>query len=177
MLAWLFARTMFWPTFLWNALLGRVLKIRNWWDRVDDVVVLGAMPLRSDVPGLAAAGVRGVVNTCQEYAGPQKEYTTAGIEQLRIPTTDFTPPSLNDVEKAVAFMNRFTSQGKSVYVHCKAGRARSATVVICWLIANRGLTPEAAQQLLLEKRPHVHRRLFERQVVKDFAAKHRVNHV
>ena len=177
MMRWLFARTMYWPTFAWNVLLGRVLKVRHWWDRVDDCVILGAVPFRSDVPKLAAAGVRGVVNTCEEYAGPLREYAAAGIEQLYIPTTDFMPPSLDDVEKAVAFMNRFTSQGETVYVHCKAGRARSATVVLCWLVANRGLTPVAAQQLLLAKRPHVHRRLCERQVVQEFAAKHFLPHV
>lgn len=161
---------MFWPTLIWNVLLGRVLGVRNWWDRVDDCVILGAMPFRRDVPHLADAGVRGVVNTCQEYAGPVAEYAAAGIEQLRIPTTDFTPPTLADVQRAVAFVQQFAARGETVYVHCKAGRARSATVVLCWLVAHRNLTPAAAQQLLLAKRPHVHRHLVERQVVQDFAA-------
>ena len=166
----LLARLAFWPTLGWNVLLGRVLKVRNWWDRVDEFVVLGALPFRSDVARLAACGVRGVVNTCAEYAGPQAEYQAAGIEQLRIPTTDFTPPSLPDVERAVEFMQRFAERGETVYVHCKAGRARSATVVLCWLVAHRGLAPAAAQQLLLSKRPHVNRRLLEREVVGQFVA-------
>lgn len=167
----LVARTLFWPTFSWNVLLGRVLKVRHWWDQVDEHVILGAMPLKCDVPKLAAAGVKAVVNTCQEYAGPLEEYHAAGIEQLHMPTTDFTHPSLADVQRAVEFMNRFTERGETVYVHCKAGRARSATVVLCWLVAHRGMTAEAGQRLLLSKRPHVNARLVQRPVVQEFAAR------
>lgn len=164
----LIARLLFLPTLVWNVLLGRILGVRHWWDRVDPHVVLGAMPFRRDVPRLVAEGVRGVVNTCEEYAGPTEEYAAAGIEQLRIPTTDFQPPRLEDIQRAVTFINRFAERGESVYVHCKAGRARSATVVLCWLVAARGLTPEQAQRLLLEKRRHVSRRLTQRAVVQEF---------
>ena len=88
------ARLLFVPTLLWNLLLGRVLRVRNWWDRVDEHVILGALPFAADVPRLAAVGVRAVVNTCEEYVGPVAEYAVAGIEQLRVPTTDFQPPQL-----------------------------------------------------------------------------------
>ena len=166
------ARLLFVPTLLWNLLLGRVLRVRNWWDRVDEHVILGALPFAADVPKLAAEGVRAVVNTCEEYAGPVVAYEAAGIEQLRVPTTDFHPPRLADIEQAVAFMQRHIARGETVYVHCKAGRARSATVVLCWLVATKGMTVEAAQRLLLAKRPHVKRDLDRRPVVMEFAAKH-----
>lgn len=164
------ARLLFVPTLLWNMLLGRLLRVRHWWDSVDEHVILGAFPFARDASRLQALGVRAVVNTCEEYAGPQAAYREAGIEQLRIPTIDFTPPSLADVEKAVQFMDEQIAQGKKIYVHCKAGRGRSATVVLCWLIANRQLTPEAAQAHLISSRPHVNRGLAQREVVRQFAA-------
>jgi len=133
--------------------------------------VLGAMPFAKDVPGLAAEGVKAVVNTCREYAGPVEQYKKFGIEQLRVPTIDFTPPTLEHVEEAVAFMKRHSEAGDSIYVHCKAGRARSATVAVCWLVDCRGMTPRAAQDLLLQKRPHVNPRLLERKVVQQFCDK------
>ncbi len=117
-------------------------------------------------------GIGAVVNTCAEYAGPQQAYQQAGIVQLRLPTIDFTPPTLADVERGVAFMQEQIAQGRDVYVHCKAGRARSATIVLCWLIAAKGMTPEQGQQWILEKRPHAHRHLVRRQVVQDFWKKH-----
>ena len=165
---WLVARLLFLPTLGWNVLLGRVLRIRHWWDRVDDHVIIGAMPFGSDVQPLFDEGVRAVVNTCVEYSGPADEYARLGVEQLRIATIDFTPPNLADVRRAVDFMDERIAQGDVVYVHCKAGRARSATVVLCWLVRAKGISAEEAQQRLLEVRPHVHPSLTKRQVVQEF---------
>lgn len=162
------ARLIFFPTLFWNMLLGRWLRVRNWWDRIDDTLIVGAMPMESDVPKMAHEGVVGVVNTCDEYAGPQAAYQQHGIHQLHLPTVDFTHPTLESVERAVDFIERETAGGGTVYVHCKAGRARSATVALCWLLKSRGMTPAQAQALLLEKRPHVNRYLFARPVVKCF---------
>ena len=89
-----------------------------------------------------------------------------------MPTVDFTHPELADVEKAVEFIKGHADKDQSVYVHCKAGRARSATVVLCWLIKEHGMTPEQGQKLLLEKRPHVNPKLVERPVVQTFFEKH-----
>lgn len=166
----IYAKVVWLPTLAWNVLLGRVLKVRNWWDRIDERVIVGAYPFPGDVPGLAAEGVRGVVNTCEEYPGPKAEYAKAGIEQLWIPTTDFTHPKLEDVQRGVEFVEEHVRRGDTVYIHCKAGRARSATVALCWLVKYRGLNAVEAQRLLLEKRPHVNRQLTERPVVAEFIA-------
>lgn len=165
----LYARTVFYPTLLWNCLLGRWLKLRNWWDPIDPQVLLGGYPFASDAQRLYDAGVRGVVNTCEEYAGPQAQYQRLGIEQFHMPTTDFTHPSLSDVQAAVAFIQQHVERNESVYIHCKAGRARSATVAVCWLIQHRGLTPLDAQNRLLQARPHVNPTVYQRPVVQQFA--------
>lgn len=164
----LYARTVWLPTLTWNYILGRVLKLRRWSDRIDEHVIVGAYPFARDVPRLVSEGVKGVVNTCEEYAGPSIRYEAAGIEQLRIPTTDFAHPRLEDVKLAVEFVQKHVEAGESVYIHCKAGRARSATVALCWLIKYRGMSVDGAQKLLLQKRPHVNRRLAERPVVRQF---------
>ena len=153
-------------------MLGRVLKVRNWWDDVNEDIVLGAYPFETDVPELAKIGVRAVVNTCHEYAGPTQAYQEYSIEQFRIPTTDFTHPSQNDVEAAVAFMDDAIKKGARVYVHCKAGRARSATVVACWLIKNKKMTAMEAQNFLLRARSHVNKKLALRPVVIEFEKKY-----
>jgi atypical dual specificity phosphatase len=158
----------FWPTLAWNVLLGRILHVRNWWDRVDSNVIVGAYPFPRDVASLRGEGVRAVVNLCEEYAGPLREYDQHGIEQLHIPTTDFTHPQLADVEAAVEFIQKYKLQHDSVYVHCKAGRARSATIAICWLIKYGGMTPEEAMKHLLRSRPHINPNLLKRPVVQEF---------
>ena len=162
------AQLLFPPTLGWNVLLGRMLRVRRWWDRIDEHVLIGAMPFPSDVRRLHQSGVRGVVNTCEEYSGPARLYADLGISQLHVRTIDFTAPSLDAVERAVAFIENHAERGESVYVHCKAGRARSATIVLCWLMKRHGMPPHDGQRLLLDRRPHVNPRLTQRQVVQDF---------
>jgi len=163
-----YASTVFYPTLAWNVLLGRVLRVRRWWDFIDPHVIVGARPMGKDVGILHELGVRAVVNTCEETRGPVDLYKSLDVEQLHVPTTDFQHPTLQSITESVEFVQRHVQAGHIVYIHCKAGRARSATVAMCWLIAHRGMTPDAAQALLLEKRPHIHPRLTERPVVGAF---------
>jgi atypical dual specificity phosphatase len=162
------ANALFPPTFAWNYCLARVFRQRRWWDVVEENVLLGALPLKRDVPKLAQIGVRGVINMCREYRGPIHEYDRFGIKQLRLPTVDFNPPSPQDIGRGVDFLDEMTSQGKKVYVHCKAGRARSATVVLCWLVRSRGMSPEQAQAHLLRVRPQVNAHLLQRPTIRAF---------
>jgi atypical dual specificity phosphatase len=166
----IYAHLVFWPTWIWNIALGRLLKTRDWWNEIDPSVLLGARPFRRDLPVLKEAGVGALVNTCEEFPGFTKDYERLGIEQLYIPTIDFTHPSLQAVEEAVRFIDAKLAEGKKVYIHCKAGRGRSATVAICWLMHSRGMSLDQAQQHLLKCRPHVNARLTERPVVREYAA-------
>jgi len=164
------ARLLYWPTFTWNYLLGRVFHLRHWWDKVDDGLWLGAVPLRGDAQKFKKLGITGVINLCDEYAGPLREYQQEQIEQLHLPTVDFHPPTKDMIERGVDFIRQHLAKGGAVYVHCKAGRARSATVVLCYLVAMRNMSPEAAQKHLLERRPHINPQIYERKVVQEFVA-------
>jgi atypical dual specificity phosphatase len=163
-----FARLFFYPTLYWNILINRVLKLRAWWNWIDETVLLGALPVASDAPAFQKMGITGVINMCEEYPGPLAAYTQHGIEQLHLPTIDFVPPSDADVRRGVDFIEAHRARGGKVYVHCKAGRGRSATVVLCYLIA-RGHSLEGGAQLMREKRPQILSKLAEREVIKRFA--------
>jgi len=165
----IYAAMVFYPTLYWNCLLGRTFKVRRWWDHIDPHVIVGAYPFARDIKGLYQVGVRAVVNTCEEYCGPTLQYQELGIEQLHIPTTDFTHPRLRDIELAVEFVQSHVEKGNTVYIHCKAGRARSATVALCWMVKYRGMSIAEAQASLLNSRPHINPKIAERAVVKQFA--------
>jgi len=163
------ARLAYYPSLAWNHLLYWVVPGRRYWDRIDDHVVMGAMPLARHVPDLVALGVRGVVNMCEEYEGPLEAYRSHGVHQLHLPTIDFTPPSLKDVQRGVEYIGEHAKKGNVVYVHCKAGRGRSATLVLCWLIEHLGMSPEEAQLHLKSRRGHVVDGLHRRKVVQQFS--------
>ena len=59
----------------------------------------------------------------------------------RIDCGDFNfVPSKDELIDAANFIQAKMDQGGSVYVHCKAGRTRSATVVAAYLILHCGHT-------------------------------------
>ncbi len=47
-------------------------------------------------------------------------------------------------------------RGELTYVHCKAGRGRSTTVVLCYLVKYKGMTPGEALAMVRGKRPQIH---------------------
>jgi len=162
------ARLAFYPSLAWNVAICRVFHIWNWWDLVDTLLYVGARPFKSDVRRLHDLGVRAVVNTCEEYSGPLDKYAESGITQLHIPTVDFTSPSLEDVRAGVDFIENHYNQGHAVYVHCKAGRGRSATIALCWLMYTHKICPKDALNRLIEKRKQVLKHLDQRPVVQEF---------
>lgn len=166
---WL-ARAIYYPTLGYNLLLGRCLGVRRWWDDIDQHVVLGARPVRRDPHRFKQMGVTGVINTCDEFPGPLQLYQQLGIEQLWLPTVDFNHPSREHIEQGAAFIEKHVLLGGKVYVHCKAGRARSATVVLWWLVRYRQLTPDQAQAAILRARPHSNPTIYQRPVIQHLYA-------
>ena len=160
-------RALFYPTLLWTVFLGRILKTRNWWNRVDDTLYLGALPFPQDVPQLAELGICAVINTCEEYPGPVKTYKKHAIDQLRIPVLDYCSPTAEQIENGLEYIQRQKERGNKVYVHCKAGRGRSATIALCWLIRSRDLSPSDAMEELIKKRKLVNRNLHHRKAVQE----------
>ena len=64
-----------------------------------------------------------------------QEWQALGIEQIRLETRDIVAaPSQEQLKRGVNFILKYKQQGDCVYVHCKAGRSRSATLVACYLM-------------------------------------------
>ena len=162
------ARLALYPSIVWNVAICRVFHIWNWWDQVDTLLFVGARPFKSDIHRLHDLGVRAVVNTCEEFAGPIDAYADFGIKQLHLPTIDFTSPSLEDVRAGVEFIQDQHHRGHAVYVHCKAGRGRSATIALCWLMYSQKISPVDAFRKLKEQRQQISNHLAQRPVVQQF---------
>ena len=56
------------------------------------------------------------------------------MTQYWFETVDFKPPSLPTIQEGLTIIEQMKANGHSVYVHCKAGKGRSAVVVACYLI-------------------------------------------
>ncbi len=127
------SRALFWPTIP----ITISKRIGKWTTVVDSTVVIGGAPFGwCGYPERLSRqfNVRGVINMCDEYRGPISSYKRLGIEHLRLPTVDHFEPSVEDLKKAVSFIQKHEHQGGRVYVHCRAGHGRSAAAVYAWLL-------------------------------------------
>jgi len=115
-------------------------------DEVADALLVGALPQdAADVAALAAAGVTRVLNLVEdvEYRDGGREtceaaYADAGIEERRVPLVDFGNLAADRLTEAVAVLRTWQDEGQRIYVHCRAGRQRSAAVVAAALALRDG---------------------------------------
>jgi hypothetical protein len=121
--------------------------------RVSALVTLNEvweMPFYLAIAGIMEKNVakpRGVLHGTSE-----EEDQLSSVSWCHLPTVDFNAPSLADIRKGVEWMQDHTAAGHSVYVHCNAGRGRSAVIVLCYLMATTGCTSREAYDLLASKR-------------------------
>ena len=158
------ARISFLPTLAYNVILEKTTA-RTWWNRIDERVVLGALPFRGDNAKalIAQESIGAVVSMNEDYelryfSNQGAEWNKLGVEFLQLATTDiFEAPAIEKLKRGVDFIDKISKErpNSSIYVHCKAGRTRSATLVGCYLMNKYGMTPEEAVNLMTEKRPHV----------------------
>lgn len=134
----------------------------NWWDEVGDDVILGAMPLsQAHLESISeVAGAVLSLNLPLEFEGvgllpppiQSAAYKAAGLAHKILPVIDRGVPSHAQIREALEFIATEVAKGHKVYVHCMAGRGRSATVVLIYLMVNKGLSYEEARALLRESR-------------------------
>ncbi|XP_073460522.1 phosphatidylglycerophosphatase and protein-tyrosine phosphatase 1 [Aquarana catesbeiana] len=167
-------RVLFYPTLLYNVVMEKVSS-RKWYDRIDETVILGALPFRGMSDKLIKEeNVRGVITMNEEYetrllCHSSQQWESLGVEQLRLSTVDFTGvPSLENLQKGVEFVHRHQEKGHSVYIHCKAGRSRSATMVAAYLIERHRWDPDVASAFIANIRPHILIRSTQHQILETF---------
>lgn len=63
-----------------------------------------------------------------------QEWSASGVDQYWYSTIDFQPPSLVSILAGIKVIDAAKHRRHGVYVHCKAGKGRSAIVVACYLM-------------------------------------------
>lgn len=151
-----------------------------WWtDIPEKKIVLGALPFheRKHVERLKALGVGGVLTLNKDFelqpnliGTPVQpcDWKLNDVESLHIPTPDFCPPTTEEIKQCVDFMKRVIATGKSVYVHCKAGRGRSVVAVVCYLMEVDDLSVEDAIEFVKKRRPQINMGKIQRNVCFDY---------
>lgn len=136
----------FWDPPLFVYIVGRRVLGYKLASMITTRLLLGSMPLPSDVASLHESGVTHVINMCIEYGGPESAYQKAGIQQLRLRTYDQAPPTLANLQRGVRWAREVldASPDNKIYVHCRAGVGRSACMMAAILVEYEGMTPQQA---------------------------------
>lgn len=122
---------------------------------------LGSLPMKRDARELLKHGVKTVLSTIEGFefsesvAGSPLTCTDLreiNITQQHLPTTDFDPLSHEELWVAADTIQAGLEKG-NVYVHCKAGRGRSAMAIAAYLILHEKKSATEAIEHLKQYRP------------------------
>ncbi|GAC1385945.1 MAG: hypothetical protein NVSMB42_05900 [Herpetosiphon sp.] len=122
-------------------------------DAITPQLVVGGFIDHADWLMLWDRGVRVVVSLQGERHDEDAFGTRQPVGYLRLPTPDFSPPSLAQLRMGAAFIDEAINAGETVLVHCHAGVGRSTMQCAAYLIVT-GMELEAAWALIKSKRPH-----------------------
>jgi atypical dual specificity phosphatase len=143
------------PSLLLTRSYWGLLLALNWWDIIDEHFLLGGALMFDDLERLHGQGVRAVVNLCAERQDNQHRLRAARMEYLWLPVVDTLPPTLEQIQQGMAWIEQQMRAGHIVYVHCAAGVGRSATLLACWYIYARGMRVPQVLRFIKRRRPQM----------------------
>jgi protein-tyrosine phosphatase len=150
------------------SVLYTILGSKSWWNKITDYIILGAIPLQHQMEEIKEEGVEAVLTLVEPHElqpglinpiSPENWVENA-IMHEQIPANDYVGMPADQIQAAVEFIKEQVDQKKTVFVHCKAGRGRSATAVIAYLslYGDRGLPSgnlELAHAYVKSRRPQI----------------------
>ncbi len=138
-------------------------------DQITPQLVVGGFIDRDDWRSLVDQGVSVVVSLQAERHDEDAFGDLQPDGYLRLPTLDFSPPTITQLRMGAAFIDEAVRAGKTVLIHCHAGIGRSALQCASYLIYT-GMDIDEAWDLLRTKRPVVYLNERQRASLEDFAA-------
>lgn len=94
-----------------------------------------------------------------------------GFEYVHLPITDFTAPTLCQIDQFVRFAKRLRLENKKIVIHCDSGMGRTGTMLSIYLVSSKGYTAKAAISEVRQKRPGSIETSEQEDIVYKFAKK------
>lgn len=102
------------------------IRIKNF-GQMDDRFFRGAQPDEQDYKGLAAMGIKTIIDLRDDPTSYEKrDAEAAGMRYVNIPMSDSSRPRDEQIEQFLALVN--DSATGSFYVHCAGGRHRTGVM-------------------------------------------------
>ncbi|MFW6080936.1 MAG: protein-tyrosine phosphatase family protein [Desulfosalsimonas sp.] len=107
-------------------------------------LAVGPAPMSpAELDSIKNRGIKAIMNLCREMEELARLEQEHGFEVYYLPITDEGSPELNELEKALDWLDESIYLGKKVLVHCRLGIGRTGTVVFSYLL-RKGLDRKTA---------------------------------
>lgn len=113
-----------------------------------------------DVGELRRSGIDAILSVNDGAMCHREDFAAHGIRYACVPLSDNAPPRPGDeaiceraLPRAYAFLRENIDAGRTVLVHCSAGKDRTGLVLAYWLVRTQGCSAEEAVARVREVRP------------------------
>jgi hypothetical protein len=115
---------------------------------ITDSLAVGQAPMsHADLDALRRQGVTAVLNLCAEFCDLHWIESEAGFDVYYFPIPDEEAPDLQELEKALDWLDEVIYLGKKALIHCRHGIGRTGTVLNAYLL-RKGLGSKMAKKKL-----------------------------
>jgi protein-tyrosine phosphatase len=98
---------------------------------------------------------RNIVFEMKDASRDHKRLTIREGDYLHLPWSHFEQNIKDHLPKALSFISKQLNSEKSILIHCKQGICRSASLVIAYVMIEKGLNFEDAYKFVKTKSPNV----------------------
>lgn len=150
----------------------------EWWNRIKPTAhYLGAQPQEdlnhsSLIKQLGVDSILMIVEEFEEFGGwfhmpvQRNQWVNLTIKTIR--ARDFKRMRFTEIDEGVRFLYNETIHNRSVYVHCKAGRGRSASILWAHLALAYDMDLLDALAILYKERPSINLNVYQRDAVMEY---------
>ena len=126
------------------------VSVRNFNWIIDGEVAASSFPCDSHaLAWLEVQGISSIISLTPERPPGIDHHP---IEHLHLPIQDYSIPTSEQVDQAIAFIDAQRTADHPVLVHCAAGLGRTGTILACYLVST-GMSADTAIATIRRRRP------------------------